>query len=217
MTINCHTFEDLVDDLALGLLTGIDRAAALTHAEECHSCRATLATLTEVADEMLLLAPSIAPDAGYEPRFVARIVAPAKGRAPRRRGRLAALAAAALVAITLAIVVVTGRVGSGTTTAVADMRTPAGAVVGTVSLHEGGSTFLDMRLPRWQALLRSYPASSQAHYWLELDARDGQHMRVPFDPVGDGAWHLETGAARGVTSVALIDEHGLVWCRARFA
>jgi hypothetical protein len=73
MTIDCHAFEELAGEVALGLVTGIERAEALAHVDECHACRATLASLTEIADEILLLAPPIAPDAGFEQRVLARI------------------------------------------------------------------------------------------------------------------------------------------------
>jgi hypothetical protein len=103
---------------------------------------------------------------------------------------------------------------NGNTTHVAEMRTSAGAIVGTVSLHEGASTLVDMRLPGWQALLRGYSASSRARYWLELDSRNGHQTRVALDPVGDGSWHVESTAVE-VASVAMVDAHGRVWCRAR--
>jgi hypothetical protein len=229
MTIDCQTFEQLADELALGLLTGIERADALEHLDECHTCRAEVASLTQIADEILLLAPSIAPDEGFASRVVARIAGPAaecrshpwRNRAHRRVLALAAAVVLAIVLVAGGALVAAGVVGHhgsqrGPATQVADMRTPGGTVVGTASLHEGAATTVDMRLPGWQALLRSYAASSGARYWLELDAGHGARTRVALDSAGNGSWHVTSDAAHDVTAVAVVDEHGVVWCRAQF-
>jgi len=74
-TVDCRQFRDLAPDLALGLLAGDDRGAAISHVASCASCRRHLDGLVAVADELLLLAPSVEPDIGFESRVMARLAA----------------------------------------------------------------------------------------------------------------------------------------------
>jgi hypothetical protein len=71
--LSCGEFRDLGPDLALGLLTGDERAAALHHVARCDPCRRQLDGLAEVADQLLLLAPSVEPEIGFESRVMARL------------------------------------------------------------------------------------------------------------------------------------------------
>src|SRR5947199_338348 len=66
MNDDCGRVDAVAGELALGLLTGLERARALAHLEECHACRTELATLSDAADAVLLLAPAAAPDPGFE-------------------------------------------------------------------------------------------------------------------------------------------------------
>lgn len=72
-TFGCDEFRELAPDLALGLLAGDERAAAINHVVGCASCRRHLNALVQVADELLLLAPSVEPDIGFESRVMARL------------------------------------------------------------------------------------------------------------------------------------------------
>ena len=116
MTIDCTRFHALVDELALDLLTGADRADALGHLDECHFCRSEMASLTDAADELLLLAPAVAPDAGFDDRVLARLVPPPRRHAvtdmPRaRRRRIAPGLVAAAAAIVLVVAALSLRSG----------------------------------------------------------------------------------------------------------
>lgn len=215
MTISCAAFEELADELALGTLTGNDRALALAHVDECHACRAELASLTEAADELLLLAPRVSPDEGFTDSVLAAIPHPIEVRPRRHRLRAVLAIAAALVAIALAGVFGFSDHGSAPS---AQMQTASGTVVGTVSLHGHGPTSVDMRLPGWAALARSYGTRAGAPFWLELDGRDGRHQRIALDGRDAGSWDVVTAASeRTISSVSVVDEHGVVWCSARFA
>jgi hypothetical protein len=102
----CDEIRELAPDIALGILEGEERAAALEHLAECPDCRRHVEQLSEVADELLLLAPHREVPVGFE----SRALAPLRPKAPQRRRRrwlqvlVPAAAAAAAVAITLAIV-----------------------------------------------------------------------------------------------------------------
>ena len=74
-TFDCDEFRDTAPDLALGLLSGDERGAAISHVVTCASCRRHLDGLVQVADDLLLLAPSVEPEIGFESRVMARLAA----------------------------------------------------------------------------------------------------------------------------------------------
>ena len=69
----CADLQELACDLALDLLTGADRAAALAHLERCRGCRAEVASLMDVGEAVLALAPEVPPSAGFEVLVLDRI------------------------------------------------------------------------------------------------------------------------------------------------
>ena len=81
---HCDGVHELVPELALGIAVGEERARGLAHVAACYRCRRSLDELSELADELLLLAPPHEPPLGFESRVVRRI-APAEPT--RRRGR----------------------------------------------------------------------------------------------------------------------------------
>lgn len=95
----CAVVELLLPELALGILTGEDRARALEHLGGCHRCSDELRKLNELGDELLLLAPSAEPPVGFESRVVDRLGVGSRQKS-RQRNR-ALIAAAALLAILL--------------------------------------------------------------------------------------------------------------------
>ena len=48
--MSCTEFEGVASELALGILYGEERAAALDHVETCRACRRELTLLTDAAD-----------------------------------------------------------------------------------------------------------------------------------------------------------------------
>jgi hypothetical protein len=71
----CDEFRDIAADLALGLLCGDERGAAIAHLAGCARCQAHLEGLVRVADDLLLLAPQVEPEIGFESRVMARLAA----------------------------------------------------------------------------------------------------------------------------------------------
>jgi hypothetical protein len=111
--MRCEEIRDLAAEIALGIADGEERAEALRHLSTCGECRRLVEQLSQVADELLMLAPIQEPSAGFESRVVealgpqptprrrrARWVAP-RWLAPRLGPALAAAAvtAAALIAV----------------------------------------------------------------------------------------------------------------------
>jgi Putative zinc-finger len=111
--MTCEEIRDLAPEIALGIADGEQRAEALRHLSTCGECRRLVEQLSQVADELLMLAPLEEPPAGFESRVVAALDLQAPP--PRRRARwlsprwLApqlgpALAAAAVTAVALVAV-----------------------------------------------------------------------------------------------------------------
>ena len=98
--MTCAELEALAAELALGTVSGAERAGALDHLAGCAACRELVEELAGVADRILLLAPVIQPPPGFESKVLARMgVAPAReARSPRYRRLLVGVAAVALVA-----------------------------------------------------------------------------------------------------------------------
>ncbi len=98
--MKCAELEELAAELALGTVSGSERAAALDHLAGCVACRDLVDQLARAADTMLLLAPVAEPPPGFESKVLARMgVAPMRPlRRPLGRRILAGVAAAALVA-----------------------------------------------------------------------------------------------------------------------
>lgn len=107
MDARCEETRELLPELALGVVDGEERGRALQHLAECADCRMELEKLSDVADELALLAPHREVPVGFESRVLANVL-PSPPRRRRRRRLVIALApaaaAAAAVAITLGIV-----------------------------------------------------------------------------------------------------------------
>ena len=82
--MRCDETRELAPELALGIVDGEERAEALRHLSGCAECRRAVEELTEVADELLTVAPLQEPSAGFESRVVAAM---GLGDEPSRRKR----------------------------------------------------------------------------------------------------------------------------------
>jgi hypothetical protein len=70
---DCERIRAIAAELALGIADGRERADALAHIGSCAACRAHLAELTEVADDLLTLAPAETPPVGFETRVLSEL------------------------------------------------------------------------------------------------------------------------------------------------
>lgn len=106
--LTCDEAAELLPELALGILPGDQRTAALAHVADCGACQAELDELADTADAVVDLVPRVEPPAGFEQRVLAAVTdsaAPAPAPTPIRprrvtgpRAWLGAAAAVALVA-----------------------------------------------------------------------------------------------------------------------
>ena len=71
--MSCAQVRELAPELALGILSGAERAEVLLHVNGCARCQAYVAELTEAADVIPQLAPEAEPPLGFEGRVLRRL------------------------------------------------------------------------------------------------------------------------------------------------
>ena len=71
--MSCAEFGDSAAELALGVLTGRERARALAHLDHCDACRENVRQLAVTGEELVGLLPAIEPPAGFETRVMERL------------------------------------------------------------------------------------------------------------------------------------------------
>src|SRR5918992_2308818 len=113
----CAEVRELIPELAIGIASGEDRARALQHLSRCAECRRELEQMSEVADELLLLAPDREPPLGFETRVLGELAG-----TKRRRLRGVVLGAAAAVALAALAGGIVYRTGSNDRLLAAEYR-----------------------------------------------------------------------------------------------
>ena len=215
--MNCAEAQDLAPELALGVLSGAERAEVILHVNGCGRCQAYVAELTEAADALPLLAPEREPSAGFETRVLTEISTPV--RASRRRwiGATAAVAAAAaILSITIVRVVESGD---------ASLDGPIRTAAPVVAKMVGGET---SQPAGWVAVSGGQAITvavdygvSAGKYRIELQRRRGDPVALGYmniDDAGRGFWAgqsnaLITGAAR----ISLVDISGREACHGKLS
>src|SRR5882724_2781440 len=86
--MSCAMLADVAAELALGVVTGRERADAIEHLDRCEGCREAVRKLMATGDELLGLLPLAEPPAGFETRVLDRLGLLAPGLpAPSAPGR----------------------------------------------------------------------------------------------------------------------------------
>jgi anti-sigma-K factor RskA len=85
--MGCAGFADVAAELALGALTGRERAEALEHLDRCPACQEHVRQLTVTGQELLWLLPPEEPPPGFETRVLERLGLAAPRPRPSGRGR----------------------------------------------------------------------------------------------------------------------------------
>src|SRR5215469_5238209 len=83
-SMSCAEFHDSAAELALGVLTGRERAEALEHLDHCEACREHVRQLTITGEQMLGLLPTAEPPPGFETRVMDRLGFPMPAPQPIR-------------------------------------------------------------------------------------------------------------------------------------
>jgi hypothetical protein len=182
--MTCAELEDLAAELALGGVSGAERAAAVTHLAQCDSCRTLVDQLSRAADNLLFLAPSAEPPPGFESRVLSRIAAasqPIPLRPHRRRQRQRLWLGAAALALVAAMS------GAG----VADLRhhdTYSGPIALAPAPSGVRTALVADAAGRWTCRVVVY---GDKPTWLvvSLDRSDGSNAAFSVEavPMGDGA------------------------------
>jgi hypothetical protein len=219
---HCPRTAELAPDLALGLLTGEERAEALAHVDRCDDCRAAMNDLADVADELLVLAPSTPPPPGFESAVLATVTAgrPEAHRPRTRRRRMAlvgGLAAAVVVVVAVVVGVVAGSDPGRPREAVMIAAEGDGHRVGTVSIDDRRPAWVLVSMPGWTDWLSEQ--AGPVAYRLRLDLEGGGHVELSdLRLAADGTWGGTTDVdADDVEAVAILDDSGRVMCQGRLA
>lgn len=84
-SMGCAGLVGVAAELALGALTGQERAAALAHLDQCEACREKVRRLMMASDELLRLLPEGESPPGFETRVLERLGLSASGGGTTRR------------------------------------------------------------------------------------------------------------------------------------
>jgi hypothetical protein len=82
--MTCGELADVAAELALGVLTGRERAMAIAHLDKCEACRENVRQLMATGEQLLELLPPAEPPAGFETRVLERLGLPAPAEAEAR-------------------------------------------------------------------------------------------------------------------------------------
>lgn len=151
--LTCEEFRHTSAELALGVAGARERAAAFAHLEHCRSCRQEMGGLSDVADGLAALAPSVEPPAGFESRVLNALKGaehPTPRHLPARRATLWLAAAAALVVVVGGIGWVLGNHSQTPSQAVGGMMvaklTGHGGAAGQVVVDKGPDPWMSMAI-----------------------------------------------------------------------
>jgi len=78
--MTCAELADVAAELALGVLTGRERAMAVVHLDKCDACREEVRQLMTTGEQLLELLPAAEPPAGFETRVLDRLGLPGQSR-----------------------------------------------------------------------------------------------------------------------------------------
>lgn len=208
----CARTRELIPDVAAGVASGEERARALAHVARCPRCRHELDNVTEVVDELVLLAPAVEPPAGFETSVLAQLAPQGRPVTRARRHTRVLLQAAALVVVAaLASGATLWRTederqlaahyqqaldeAHGRYLVAADLATGTSPEVGHVFAYEGS--------PSW-IFLTAEGMPHAGRYEVLLGTRDGRNRNVGRLTVRDGATAWGTDIDVRVRDIALI-------------
>ncbi len=214
--LSCAEVRELAPELALGILSGAERAEVLLHVNGCSRCQAYVAELTEAADVIPQLAPEAEPPVGFETRVLRRL-----GERERRTRRrwIAAAAGVAAAAIIVSITVV--RVVESNDTTDTALPAPTSAIAGKpvavpmqggvldvaagwayVSDHHGVAVAVNYGIPSGQYAVAVTPTRGEATSIGTIEVADGR-----------GSWTGRSDdALRAGSRIALVDAAGTEMC-----
>jgi hypothetical protein len=207
-------------ELALGVLTGRERARAIEHLQQCGQCRARVHRMTLTSDDLLDLLPGQQPPPGFSAGVTDRLRRARKtSRRPRPSRLLAAAAALVLVAAAglagWGLRAVPRSPGSAGTSAQGALRK---AMLITPTRQDAGSVYLHRGSPTWMFTAIDLDRADQTVICQLID-QAGRVITVgSFRLVaGDGYWGSpEPDQATAITSARLITTSGTLLASGTF-
>ena len=194
----CDAFSDDLALLALGTLSGRQRAVVLQHLEGCARCGEEVEQLSLAADALLPLAPEINPPAGFEVRVFERmgIEMPSRGRSAISAPRRVALGIAA------ALIVLGGAFGIGLWVERPPVSTSSSPPVArlfesdlTSANHYRGELYLAQGNPGW-LFMTIRGLGTTGNVTCELVTAGGRHLTV-------GTFWLASGSANWASPLSV--------------
>ncbi|GHI09029.1 hypothetical protein AQI88_12310 [Streptomyces cellostaticus] len=242
--VNCEKLREIGAELALGVLPGRERAAAVAHLDRCADCREHVEQLTLVGDRLIGLLPDGEPPVGFETRVARRLAQDAaaherrpnarasglahqglRGRARRARLRIAALASALAIAFGFAGWAIGTAVQEVTASPPAAVESEPMLVGDMTSAGDGGQpvgeVYAHPGTPGWvfMAVALAGPGTPYSgKVTCLLEHSDGTTVRVGAFHLRDG--HGDWGASTAVDPAAvsgarIVSSDGTVLASAR--
>jgi anti-sigma-K factor RskA len=122
----CEKYSGELAELALGVLTGRERAQALSHVESCQRCADELEQLSRVVDTVVQAAPEVEPPMGFEVRLFEKMGV--SDDLARRRARRHRFRQPRWVAATVGVAAAAVALGLGLTLPSSTTTTPVTAL-----------------------------------------------------------------------------------------
>jgi hypothetical protein len=216
--LDCADVRERAPELALDVLSGLDRAAALEHVSECADCRAVVAEFTEAVDVVPFLAAEAEPTAGFQDRVVRQMTAP-----PRRSRRwwpavLAAAAVMVAVVVGTAALFVNSQSGSKSVASAGRVPPVAGNARSAVMVGDGneavGRLFVTSREPALMMVSVDYPVRPGTYTVQQRTGHATTRLGEMQVVAGHGTWGGVTANDHD-GSIQLVDPTGSVLCKAR--
>jgi hypothetical protein len=190
-TPGCLDVQDLLPELAAGVADGDARAQALAHLAGCPSCRRELDEVTAVLDQLLLLAPSHEPAAGFEGAVLSSMAQAPGRRRPRWMAAAIGTAAALLLATGVGAVLWQHDADDRQladqyrrTLAVADGRYLTAARIGTVVEPNVGHAFAYEGSPSWVFITMG--SAPSGNYQVQLITNNDKTVDIGWCEVSRG-------------------------------
>jgi hypothetical protein len=238
--MGCSEFTDVAAELALGVLTGRERAEATAHLEHCDACRENVRQLTMTGEGLLGLLPDVEPPPGFEAGVMDRLglagpapspagwlsrVSPSR-RKPARQGapgRKNQVSLTRRMLATAAVVVAVAAAGLGGwslgTGGSAPARTPLNSAALLSASHQTvGKIFFYAGGPRWVYMSADLPTGNGT-VTCQVQSRDGHITTVGSFQLtdGHGYWGSPVPGTQGsLTRARLVSPDGTVLATASF-
>jgi len=221
--MSCRELQDVAAELALGVLTGRERAQAIAHLDHCESCRENVRQLTMTGEGLLGLLPAMEPAAGFETRVLDRIglsgseAPPVPVPVPARRRPLGRTRRMLTVAAAVAGIVAGGLGGwalhNGTSSPPPAALDSAALV--SVSHQAVGKIYLYRGHPQWLYMSVSL-GSGDGMVLCQVESRSGQITTVGSFRLASGYGYWGSPAPGSLAGARLVTAGGKVLATASF-